>query len=76
LEEQDATVARPAGGQLLPSNTKHPRYAEVVHLLIVFGALMPALDKLILGNIVRGGGVRLRHFLLRGQGPVETHYLG
>jgi hypothetical protein len=28
---------------------------------------MPAVDKLILGNIVRGGGVRLRHFLLRGR---------
>jgi hypothetical protein len=37
---------------------------------------MPALDKLILGNIVRGGGVHLRHFLLRGQGPLETHYSG
>jgi hypothetical protein len=74
--ESSDTLAGHAGGQLLPSNTKHPRYAEVVHLLIVFGALMSALDKLILGNIVRGGGVHLRHFLLRGQGPEKTHYLG
>jgi hypothetical protein len=47
----------------LPPNTKHLRYAEVVNLLIVL-ELHARFDKRILENIMRGGGVNLRHFPL------------
>jgi hypothetical protein len=47
-------VARPAGGQLSTSNTKHLRYAEVVHLLIVLSTHHARFDKRILGNHSEG----------------------